>query len=173
MEVKIVNRGEGGGVSYTREIVKFNDFKAVFVRGENTVLQIFSFIPLIHDLTSVGGYPWYSGSARNCRSTGRASDPAPGVWVTTKFITLAQVVHGPVKPYSAEPWHKTPFISFLNSVTFDYCTQRQCGMRSFSTYVQDYEHACHVEHRLLRNGNEMKWMNARNHQKRQEDQAKL
>ena len=46
-------------------------------------------------------------------STGRAINPAPGAWFITKFISLAQVVPGPVWPYSAESWPKTPFIYVL------------------------------------------------------------
>ena len=36
--------------------------------------------------------------------------PAPGAWVITKFISLAQVVL--TKSYSAESWPKTPIILF-------------------------------------------------------------
>ena len=42
--------------------------------------------------------PWYSGSALDCWTTGRAIDPAPGVWFVTKFISFAKVVSGPVYP---------------------------------------------------------------------------
>ena len=42
-----------------------------------------------------GGYPWYSGSAMGCRSTGRVVNPAPGALFIIKFISLAQIVPGP------------------------------------------------------------------------------
>ena len=38
--------------------------------------------------------------------------PAPGARFITKFISLAQVVRGPVQPYSAESWPKTPPFPF-------------------------------------------------------------
>ena len=43
-----------------------------------------------------GGHPWYSGSALGCWSTGRAVDLAPVAWFIIQFISLAQVVPGPV-----------------------------------------------------------------------------
>ena len=55
--------------------------------------------------------PWCSGSALDCWPTSRAINPAPGARLITKFIPLAQVVPGPVSPYSAEVWYKQPFIS--------------------------------------------------------------
>ena len=41
-------------------------------------------------------------NALDCWSTGRAIDPALGACFTLKFISLAQVVPGSVKPCSAE-----------------------------------------------------------------------
>ena len=35
-------------------------------------------------------------SALDCWSTSRAIDPAPGAWLITKFISLVQVIPGPV-----------------------------------------------------------------------------
>ena len=42
------------------------------------------------------GHPWYRGSLLDCWSTGQAIYPAPKAWFMTKFISLAQVVPGPV-----------------------------------------------------------------------------
>ena len=47
---------------------------------------------------------------------GWAIDPAPGGWFLTNFISFVQVVPGPVQPYSAELWPKTPFMSLKNIV---------------------------------------------------------
>ena len=41
-------------------------------------------------------HPWYSCSTLDCWPTGRAIDPAPRARFITKFISLAQVVSGPV-----------------------------------------------------------------------------
>ena len=49
----------------------------------------------------------------DCRSTGQVIDPAPGAWFMPKFISLAQVIPGPVLLYSAESWPVTPFISLI------------------------------------------------------------
>ena len=43
---------------------------------------------------SVRWRPWYSGSALDFWSTGRAINPAPGALLITKYISLAQVVPG-------------------------------------------------------------------------------
>ena len=46
--------------------------------------------------------------ALNRWSTGQMINPAPGAWFKAKFMMLAQVVHGPIKPYCAGLWPKTP-----------------------------------------------------------------
>ena len=33
--------------------------------------------------------PWFSGSTLDCRSTGQAIDPAPGVWLSTKIHLIS------------------------------------------------------------------------------------
>ena len=48
----------------------------------------------------------------DCKSISRAINPAPGACFNPKFISLAQVLPGPVLPYSAEWWPKTPFIFY-------------------------------------------------------------
>ena len=50
-----------------------------------------------------------SGSARDC---GSKDQSCSGTWFIPKFISLAQVVHGPGYNYSAELWPKTLFIPF-------------------------------------------------------------
>ena len=42
----------------------------------------------------------------------------PGAWFITKLISFAQVVLGPVYPYSAELWPKTPIIFCLGYWSF-------------------------------------------------------
>ena len=59
-------------------------------------------------------YQWYSGSAPDYWPTDQAFDPAPGAWFTTKFISFALVVHGPVLPNNDESWPKTTIISFIH-----------------------------------------------------------
>ena len=59
------------------------------------------------------GHPWLNGSALDYWPTGRGIDPAPGTCFITNFISIALVLSGPVKPYSAESWPKTRIISVL------------------------------------------------------------
>ena len=40
----------------------------------------------------------------------RVINSAPGPWFVLKLILLAQIIPGPVYPYRAESWLKTPFI---------------------------------------------------------------
>ena len=42
------------------------------------------------------GSPKHSGSTLDCWSSGQVTDSAQGVWFRTKFISLVQVVPGPV-----------------------------------------------------------------------------
>ena len=73
------------------------------------------------------GQPWHSGRTQDCRSTGQAINPAPGAWFILKFLSLVQVVSGPVQPYSAEFWPKTLFIHSLKPyVTFVFQVQHLC-----------------------------------------------
>ena len=58
------------------------------------------------------GHLYHIDSSLDCQSTGRAIDPASVAWFVTNIISLAQIIPGPVKLYSAELWPKTPLISF-------------------------------------------------------------
>ena len=68
-------------------------------------------------------YPWYSVGALDYWPTGRAIDSAPGACFIMKFISFVQVVQGPVQPYSAVSWPKTPIISMYacNYVLMNLC----------------------------------------------------
>ena len=79
--------------AYWQHICISKDTKIVSLR---TCLSSFWYIPLPKAwwalLPTLRGRPWYSDSALDYWSTGRAIDPAPGAWFITKFISLTQVV---------------------------------------------------------------------------------
>ena len=74
-------------------------------------------------VVSIFGHPWHRSSTLDCRSSGRAINPASGAWLIPKFISIAQVVYGPVLQYSAELWPR--IISFVQVVQYSLTVQNR------------------------------------------------
>ena len=84
----------------------------LFVRCYFSLALLFSFSAVSYVLC-VNLNQKGSHCTLDCWSRGREIGPAPGAWCITKFISLVQVVPGPVKPYCVESWPKKTIIHFF------------------------------------------------------------